>query len=291
MKKYLKTAAMFLLCLAIILATYAVVFKLLFGSSRIIKQLKNIAAISFDRDLSADKFDISPFGNIKIKTLAVSAKGGFDFGVPFLLNSLEMKTDFFKLFKRDLVIKSITVDGITLDFNYRHGRQFNDYALVANSKAVVIKAAGLIKKVDVNSIQIKNGTVNLKTDFGDVKFKNIITTSSFSFAANTVEAVASFDFEIQGLSYAASADLSFDKSSSVLYLKNVVSKELSFSADGKIIFNDDGTANVEYVAKINKTKFSRLLKEVLGFAAVPQISNNDSLDDILISYPSPKEKN
>lgn len=275
---------------SLVFGIYVAGFKYYFRSDRMIKQTKRIARMTFQREANAAKINLSPFGALNVNSFAMAARGGFDAGTTLSVNSLSAKINIIKLLSRELIINNVHIKGINVHLNYENGRKFNYSDFFSNVKYVFMQKAkrqGLLKKVEINSVLIDESNVNLKTDYGLMKFKNIVLSSQAFDMEEPFLGRALFVFEWRAINAETSAAFRYDRENKIIYVEDLVCENLSFSADGKIKLLDGGLVEIEYVVKINKKLYATVLRSIAGFAPDDLITKISAAldDDIIISYP------
>ena len=290
MKNIIIIFSLVALFFALTFGIYIAGFKYYFSSDRMIKHTKRIVRMTFQREANISKINLSPFGSFKVNAFAMAAKGGFDSGTVFSLSSISAKVNILKLFRREIVVEGVSIKGINIYLNYENGRKFNYSNFFSNVKYVFMsksKKHGLLRKAEINSILIAGSNVELKTDYGLMKFKDMAIESESFKLDETFAGKGTFVFEWGAIKAKASAVFRYDRENKIIYFENIVSDELFLSADGKIKLLESGYVDTEYVLKIKKSSYDNIIKNILGFASdgVAADSGSNIDDDIIISYP------
>ena len=295
MKKIIVVFLLLVLFLVLLFGIYIAGFKYCFSSKRTIKHSKEIIKTAFQRESNISKIKISPFGSININTFAMSAQGGFDSGTVFSLNSLSSKIEILKLFSRELVISNMDIKGVNVHLNYENNRKFNYSNFFSNARSIFmhkVKKHGFLKRGEINSILIEDSNVDLKTDYGLMRFKNLVLKSGRFNLEEPFTGSINFIFEWRGINANVSASFRYDGEKRIIFVENVLCEEFSLSADGKIILLDTGFVDVEYVLKVNKKLYEGIIRDIMGFVPDGIISKSlyDIDEEIIIYYPDNKNK-
>ncbi|MDR0800671.1 MAG: AsmA family protein [Endomicrobium sp.] len=269
--------------------TYFAIFVAYFNSANFTKQIKRLAGSLTEREMRLSKASLSLLGKFALKNFELSDKNGFEHGTFMSVNDISVRISILKLLKADFIINGVHASGVTVYLNYENKRKFNHIELYDDIKknfSEKYAGIGLIRKMEIRSIVIENGSLNLKLDTGNVKLNKIVLKSSlFDYHNNYFDGNVSFEFKIGAIQSEASFGFNYDRKAKTLRITDFICRDLSLSAEGTIKFLDDGKTKIEYTAKIKKEKLQKLTS---GFAGYP-VSVKDSannMEDIIISYPN-----
>jgi hypothetical protein len=270
--------------------TYFVVFKIYFASAKLANKTERIVRMTFQRESRVGKIKFSPFGKFGIDSFEMANRGGFKNGGQFSVKSVNSKIALSKLFKRELYVDFLNIDGAELNLDYSSRKKFDYLSFFGNVKYLFMKKSakhGLIRSVEITNILLSGGTLNLKLDAGKFIFSDIVLTSDYFDISGGFFGKASCGISFNKIRAAASFDFAYDKENSVIKINNFICSDYNIHADGKIILFDDGSVSLEYTAKINGGSYLELLAAVAGadFFAPMFVD-----DDIIISYPSADKK-
>ena len=277
----------------ILFGIYVAAFKMFFSSPRLIKQTKQLSRMIFQREVSVADISLSPFGAFKVKDFAMAARGGFGAGTMIKVDAVSSNTDVLKLLRREIIINKFDINGVDLNLNYANKRKFNYDNFFSNVKYIFMQNGarqGIIKNIELRRANIENANVYVMTDYGKLEFKNIKLETGSLNEANNFDGGASFDFSYKGINTSATFKFSFNKTERILYIKDFVCKDFMISADGNINFLDDGSAELEFVARINKDSYVQILKNIFNTDfPFNEVIKNPFDEDIIINYPSDKK--
>ena len=272
---------------SMLFAAYAAGFKIYFSDARLANQTKRVVRMVFQRDSSIAKISLSPFGSFNANSFKMSAKGGFDAGTVFSARAISANISIWKLFRRDLKIKNLNIGGAVLNLNYENGRKFDYSGFFSNVKYLFINPParqGFIKSVEIAPIVLSSGAVNLKTDRGSFVFSNVFLSADELNSGSYFSGSGSFDLETAGLKLPVVFKFRYSKEENIIYISDLFCAALSLSAEGKIKLLNDGSVEVEYVAKVNGEK---LVNALAGFMKMQNAFNipSNNFEEIIISYP------
>ncbi len=279
-----------ILFFGMVFAAYLIGFKLYFNSGKLSRMAKKTIRTTFQREATIAKITISPFGTLKIDSFAMAAKGGFGKGTVFSFNSMESKINIIQMFRRQFMIDDTYIDGIKLNLNYENHRKFNYANFFANVKYLKMNSGakqGLFKKIELKNIRTDNGSVKVKTDSGEFVFKNISIHSNMFNLENNFTGKVSFDFAYGSFASSADCDFEWSKNDNIIFVNNLVTRNNEISAEGKIKLLQDGSADLEYVARVN-------MQSVISLSGAADLFKTGAypvdMEDIIIYYPSGSEK-
>jgi len=293
MKNILIIISFVILFFLILFGLYVAAFKIFFSSPRLIKQTKQLSRMIFQREVSVADMSLSPFGTFKVKDFSMAVRGGFSAGAMIKIGSVSSSVDVLKLFRREIIINRFDVSGVELNLNYENKRKFNYDNFFSNVKYIFMQSGarqGIIKTIELHRANIENANVYVMTDYGKLEFKNIKLETDILNGASSFDGSVSFDFSYKGINASAAFKFSFNKTERIIYIKDFVCKDFMISADGNINLLDDGSAELEFVAKINKDSYARILKNIFNTDfPFNEIIRNPFDEDIIINYPSDKK--
>ena len=269
--------------------TYFAIFTTYFNSTNFTKQIKYLAGSLTEREMRLSKASLSLLGKFALKNFELSDKNGFESGTFLSINDISVRISILKLLKADFIINGIHISGATVYLNYEDKRKFNHIELYDDIKRNFSKkyaGIGLIRRMEIRSIVIENGSLNLKLDMGNIKLNKIVLKSNlFDYRNNYFAGNGSFEFKIGAIQSAASFKFNYDRKAKTLCITDFICRDLALSAEGTIKFFDDGKTKIEYTAKIKKEKLQILISSFAG-CPIPIKDSASNMEDIIISYPN-----
>lgn len=276
------------LLFGMVFAAYIIAFKSYFSSNKLIGATKHLSRMTFQRDVKVSDMSFSPFGTFKMRSFSMAAKGGFDNGTLIGINKIIANIKPTKLIKRELYIRELSVDGINLRLNYENKRKFDYVLFFSNARFILMekgKRIGLMKKVEIKNITIKNVSIDLMLDAGKIEFKNLVLMSEIFDSGNNFDGDISFDFEFNNKQYKAFAKFNYDTQEDQINISDLTCKEFSLSANGKISFLDRGRIALDFIASADRSFFDDFLSVVTGENYLENIkTSSQKIENIKIFY-------
>ncbi|MCL2334951.1 MAG: hypothetical protein FWC57_02685 [Endomicrobia bacterium] len=293
MKNILIIISFVILFFLLLFGLYVAAFKIFFSSPRMINQTKRIARMAFQRDVSAADISLSPFGALKVKDFSMAARGGFSAGTLIKAGSLAANIKILRLFSREIIIDSLEISGVDLHLNYENKRKFDYGSFFSNIGYLFMQDGshqGIVRNVELRRAKTENANVYVMTDYGRLEFKNVKLEIELLDDTKDFAGSASLDFSYKGINTPVTFNFTFNKTQRVIYIKDFVCKDFMISADGNINLLDDGSAELEFVAKINKNSYVQILKNIFNTDfPFNEIIQNPLDEDMIITYPSDKK--
>lgn len=267
MKNIFVIISLVILFFALVFSAYIAGFNLYFSSSRLNNSAKRLSRMIFQRDVKVSGISFSPFGSFKARSFIMAAKGGFDNGVQLSVNKVEAKINLKKLLRREFCAEELFIDGLNLNLNYERGRKFNYGIFFSNIQYILMKGgggAGLLKGAEIKNMEINNASVDLLTDRGVFKFKNISLLSGTLESGGNFDGNIYFDFEHGGKRHNANFKFNYNPKLREISFSEFKCEELSLYAVGNIVLLDNGEVSLFFKIDGNEEFFDGVLKNVVG---------------------------
>lgn len=289
MKNIFVIISLVILFFALVFSAYIAGFNLYFSSSRLNNSTKRLSRMIFQRDVKISGMSFSPFGSFKARSFIMASKGGFDNGVQLSINKVEAKINLKKLLRREFSAEDLFIDGLNLNLNYERGRKFNYGIFFSNIQYVLMKdgdRTGLLKGAEIKNMEISNASVDLLTDRGVLKFKNISLLSGTLESGGNFDGNVYFDFEYGGKRYNANFKFNYNSKLREINFSEFKCEELSLYAVGNIVLLDNGESSLYFKIDGNRELFDGVFKNVVGSDYLRyNDSSSEQMSEIEVEYP------